>query len=419
MAFQQITARAPARPAIGLSADNEIPDRFTTIAIVRGAASSLSLKPPVIATLDALLSCLPPQRRHHSVFASNATLCARLSGISDRTLRRHLAILQELGLLVRRDSPNRKRFTRSDPETGSRLCFGFDLQPLFDRLPGLAELAAAVERQTERLRFLRLRLRAALARALERHPDDPTLLSTQRLLRRRVSVEELEFELSRLPPLEALRCAVSTNEMSVNDGHFDRHHYILKKEPMNKEPIVTRNDSDPSDAEHLLLSECSEAIDFASHPITCVKDVVELSRSLAPMIGVNEADYARALYERGEMFTTATICIIVALAANLRSPTHYFRALIFGRHAAHFNPWVYLRSMRSRRRPACRRNAERQIELSADNLAPTVANRPTTPTCLRIEKEFRSAVLPAHLECHDRSGTPIPLPKGRGSQEAR
>ena len=38
----------------------------------------------------------------------------------------------------RNDSPNRKRFARSNPREGTALRFGFDLTPLFDRLAEIA-----------------------------------------------------------------------------------------------------------------------------------------------------------------------------------------------------------------------------------------------------------------------------------------
>ena len=129
MAFTQATAPTGLRSSEILSADNSIPDRHIVVATLRNAAPRIGLSASVISTLDAMLSCLAPKRNHHIVFASNATLTFRRNGISDRTIRRHAATLQDIGLLVRRDSPNRKRFTKHNRHEGKALRFGLTYHP--------------------------------------------------------------------------------------------------------------------------------------------------------------------------------------------------------------------------------------------------------------------------------------------------
>ena len=154
MAFRQAAASLGARNNEVLSADNAIPERHIIITTLRNAAPLMGLKASVIATLDAMLSCLPPKRNHHTVFASNLTLTFRRNGISDRTIRRHAAVLQELGLLIRRDSPNKKRFSRHNSHEGKSLRFGFDLSPLFERLQEIASHAAEAVQIKELLDYL-------------------------------------------------------------------------------------------------------------------------------------------------------------------------------------------------------------------------------------------------------------------------
>ena len=144
MAFTQATAPTGLRTNRELSADNSIPERHIVVETLRNAAPRLGLSASVISTLDAMLSCLAPKRNHHTVFASNATLTFRRNGISDRTIRRHAAILQEIGLLVRHDSPNRKRFTKHSVLGGKALRFGFDLSPLFERLHEIASMLSLI-----------------------------------------------------------------------------------------------------------------------------------------------------------------------------------------------------------------------------------------------------------------------------------
>ena len=59
------------------------------------------------------------------------------------TLRRHLASLVTAGLILRRDSPNGKRYARRDT-TGSISAFGFDLGPLVLEAPRIYERAASI-----------------------------------------------------------------------------------------------------------------------------------------------------------------------------------------------------------------------------------------------------------------------------------
>ena len=190
MAFKQATAPCGLRTGELLSADNSIPERHIIVATLRNAAPRLGLSASVISTLDAMLSCLAPKRNHHTVFASNATLTFRRNGISDRTIRRHAATLQEIGLLVRHDSANRKRFTKRSSHEGKALRFGFDLSPLFDRLHELAALAAEVMQEREQVDYLRAKIRAAANACLAENPNDERALNTFRILRRKLSLED-------------------------------------------------------------------------------------------------------------------------------------------------------------------------------------------------------------------------------------
>ena len=105
MRFQHITAPLGSRSAEALPVTHSQPDRFSLIEVVRKASTALGLKAPIIATLDALLSCLPPKRSHNFVFASNATIAFKRNGISDRTIRRHVAQLADPIALTANASP--------------------------------------------------------------------------------------------------------------------------------------------------------------------------------------------------------------------------------------------------------------------------------------------------------------------------
>ncbi|RTL79079.1 MAG: replication initiation protein RepC, partial [Hyphomicrobiales bacterium] len=61
------------------------------------------------------------------VFPSNKELSIRAHGMAPATLRRHIAMLVDAGLIIRRDSPNGKRFARRGQGGEIEDAFGFDL----------------------------------------------------------------------------------------------------------------------------------------------------------------------------------------------------------------------------------------------------------------------------------------------------
>ncbi len=330
MAFIHVSAPHGRRVGGLLSADNPpaLPDRFAVMDIIRRAAPLIGLKAPVVATLDTLLSCLPPKRNHHIVFASNQTLAFRRDGVSDRTLRRHFALLEEAGLLARHDSPNGKRFSKHDPETAMALRFGLDLAPLFARLPDLTAAAEAARRAEEHLRYLRLKLRAAVAGL-------PMAEDTLRLLRRKLTASEMQALLDALPktaqPVE--NPVGNTPPMSGTDGQIVRHHHKSEKEPDDK-PTDESKINVP-----ILLAACPQAAEFAMNEVRSIPDVIRHASTLAPMMGIDTPSYRAAETRQGALPAALAVWLILSLGNRVQKIGAYFRSLTTGRHAEDFDPW--------------------------------------------------------------------------------
>ncbi|WP_050525733.1 plasmid replication protein RepC [Pseudorhodobacter aquimaris] len=343
MAFTQATAPGGLRNNEILSADNALPERHIVIATLRNAAPRLGLSPSVISTLDAMLSCLAPKRNHHTVFASNATLTFRLNGVSDRTVRRHAAVLQEAGLLVRHDSPNRKRFTKHSRQDGMALRFGFDLSPLFARLQEIAALAAEVLHEQEQIDYLRAKIRAAANALLIDNPDDEMAQNTLRLLRRKLALNDCQEILAKLAdvPVQAETAdeqqPVITTNMTDNDGQIVRHHHKSNKELIDKEstPITITE----------LLTACPEANKFALHRIETAHDVIGHARTLAPMIGITNESYEAAHRRLGPLRAAATVWAILQFHSKIRKVGAYFRAITTGDKSAAFSPEALVRRL--------------------------------------------------------------------------
>lgn len=134
--------------------------KWTLLRTLSEIRDGLGLSDRALGVLSALLSFHPETALTIAgdglvVFPSNKALGLRANGMSEPTLRRHLAALVEAGLVIRRDSPNGKRFARrvaDEDGLGSVQAFGFDLSPLVAR-------SDEFERRAERLRAERRRAR--------------------------------------------------------------------------------------------------------------------------------------------------------------------------------------------------------------------------------------------------------------------
>lgn len=86
------------------------------------------------------------------VHPSNASICERLNGMPASTMRRHLGRLVHAGVVIRRDSPNGKRYARRFGD--EKVVYGFDLTPLVARFTEFCEAAEEVRASAERFKRL-------------------------------------------------------------------------------------------------------------------------------------------------------------------------------------------------------------------------------------------------------------------------
>ncbi|MET3900881.1 replication initiation protein RepC [Devosia sp. UYZn731] len=129
---------------------------------IKEARIALGASDRALAILDALLSFHPETAFYGNsalvVWPSNEQLTIRANGMSPATLRRHLANLVECGLIVRRDSPNGKRYARKGQGGEVEQAYGFDLSPLVARASEFKELAAALQAEKKAYRLVKERL---------------------------------------------------------------------------------------------------------------------------------------------------------------------------------------------------------------------------------------------------------------------
>jgi replication initiation protein RepC len=241
-AVQEKTARAREKLA---GTDRQHPEKWALLRSLTEARTAFFLSDRTIAVLEALLSFYPETMLDGSapliVFPSNAELSLRTRGMSPATIRRHLSALVETGLIIRRDSPNGKRYARRG-ETGEiEHAFGFDLSPLALRAGEIEahavqarDLARAIHRVrseiTIHLRDVSKTIDAGLGE--ERAGDWETYADELAALSGRVSRHlPLEVLRVRCDALARLRERVektyleslSDKEMSASDSSFEHH----------------------------------------------------------------------------------------------------------------------------------------------------------------------------------------------------
>jgi replication initiation protein RepC len=177
------------------------------------------------------------------VFPSNRQLGQRAHGMAPATLWRHLTALVQAGLIIRRDSPNGKRYARKDASGQERFsdAFGFDLTPLVARAPefeAMAEEMRAAQKKRyltkERISLMRRDVSKSIALGLDESlPGDweayrqraMTLMTPLRRIRDDRNLEALAANLMalRLDVAKTLESCINVQNSMCNDHQSEQH----------------------------------------------------------------------------------------------------------------------------------------------------------------------------------------------------
>lgn len=340
-----------------------IADRWRLMKSLVTARQRLGLAAGALVVLEALLSCLPDTvmtpGQDLLVYPSNEQLSKRSKGMEPRSIRRHIAALVDAGLIVRRDSPNGKRFAVRARGGEVVEAYGFDLQPLLAQAAKITALAEEVDleqRKTDALRrqitILRRYIRQAVALAYEQGLQGSWIeietefrpLSVVSL--RSVSLSDAE----RLhTALRLLAIAVDLQldshskgeKESANDGENDRHYLdsntdcSIESEPAFEEaeaasvvadtpPIIQPRGGLPL---ALVLQACPDIADYAPDGISSWKDLHDVAALVRGYLGVSPSAWEEARTTLGDRDASITIAAILQRAAEIRSPGGYLRQL--------------------------------------------------------------------------------------------
>lgn len=348
-----------------------------------------------LTVLQGLLSFFPDDalggNAEMVVFPSNKAICERLNGMPCSTMRRHLARLVEAGLLMRRDSPNGKRYIRKHGE--ERVAFGFDLSPLYCQSEEVARAAEAVREAEDRVRRLRevvslmRRDLAALAEfGEEAQPGlglwdqlrDKAVL-TARALRRKLTLEELSAYRTDLEALlDHARNVIDgseTEEMNTNGAKFDRHHHNSNEESIDLEPALEKGGAaagapDPetdalvADVEeadtrrvpkiplHLVIAGCPSLKTFYQGDIRHWHQLFDAACHVRPAMGISASAWEEAQRFMGPEQASIVVVAMLERFADIRSPGGYLRALTSKAAAGEFSCGPMVMALMSRRTAA-------------------------------------------------------------------
>lgn len=313
-----------------------------------------------MTVLQALISFFPATELAGAdlvVHPSNAAICARLNGMADSTMRRHLARLVDAGIVDRRDSPNGKRYARNARD--GRVVFGFDLAPLARQFPAICQQAEAV--RAERDRHQRLRETVSLMRrdlaglaayGAEVRPDlqlwagllDLAAL-TARLLRRKLSLEDLQdIEAELGAALTAARDVLEPSDsgkMSTSPAQSGQHYQnsnknlhdlelreeTAKAEPDRDDPPPVSEGQLPRMPLPLVVDACPEIALYADGPIRHWHQLVRAAETVRPMMGVSPSAWDDAKRHLGPEEAAVVLAAMLEKFSDIRSAGGYLRAL--------------------------------------------------------------------------------------------
>jgi len=326
-----------------------------------------------LAVLNALLSFYPDSELSEEngliVFPSNVQLSMRAHGMADATLRRHLAALVDCGLVLRRDSPNGKRFARKGRGGEIDEAFGFSLAPLLARAEEFQQAAERVRAEMAGLRLMRERItlhRRDIHKLIEAAIEEGVAGDWDALWRRfraivetiprRATLVEMRGIVGALEDIrqdvdKLLEMHLNLQNPSGNESQSERqHHNSNTNSHFEFEPGFEKAPAEPAaptlgrkrPAEKtypigLVLKACPEIADYAVDGIQNWRDLMATAAQVRGYLGISPSAYAEALEVLGQEAAAIAIACILQRANHINSAGGYLRVLTEKARAGEFS----------------------------------------------------------------------------------
>ena len=344
------------------------------------AKTPLGVTERALAVLNALLTFHPETALTGDgliVFPSNEQLARRAHGMPASTLRRHISVLVDAGLIIRRDSPNGKRYVRRGRDGAVELAFGFDLGPLvaradeFDRLAdGIAAADRAVKVARERITICRRDIAKMIATGMEEGvatkpagpgpADWPEVHTLFRGILARVprsatltELEPIAEELTVLADevLNLLEAHTKLSNSSGNESPDGRH--IQNSNPDHLtvfEPDPKEARGAASEASHdqkrspegsyplgMVLDACPDIADYARGGISGWRDLLATANVARGALGISPSAWEEAQTILGEAQAAVVVACILQRGTAINSAGGYLRSLTRKAEAGEFS----------------------------------------------------------------------------------
>ncbi|ATQ70986.1 plasmid replication protein RepC [Methylosinus trichosporium] len=323
------------------------------------------------------------------VFPSNKELSIRAHGMAPATLRRHLACLVDAGLIIRRDSPNGKRFARKGQGGAIEDAFGFDLAPLVARSSEIENLAEEMRAENRAIALLREKItltRRDIAKMIETaleegvsgdwagaHERYATLSGRYGRRLSRADLEALARELTALAAEihKSLETHIKAQNMSGNESQTERHIQNQTTNSSDLEPSLQEGRADPSGPNlekrrgpiergaetssdrsrivdpkpalrayplGMVLEACPDIVDYApSGEIASWRDLAAAAAIVRSALGVSPDAWAQAVDVLGEHDASIVIAAILQRGEEIKSAGGYLRVLTEKARAGEFS----------------------------------------------------------------------------------
>ncbi|MFT4184423.1 MAG: plasmid replication protein RepC, partial [Rhizobium sp.] len=323
---------------------------------IREARELLGATDRSLAILNALLTFHPETVLAGDgeliVWPSNEQLAARANGMPPTTLRRHIAVLVDCGLVIRRDSPNGKRFARKGRGGEIEQAYGFDLAPIVARAEEFHDLAEAVRDEKKVFRVAKERL-TLLRRDVVKLIDTgigegvpgnwgrvqqsyQTIISRLSRSAPRQLVEDICTDLHGLYTeiVEVLESFTETQNPDANESHSGCHIQNSKADSISESEYGFRDktEADGSVAEidnvrtlpkrelplGIVLDACPGIRELVQGgEIRHWRDFVAAAELARPMLGISPSAWREARDVLGEQYAAITLAAIYQRADQI------------------------------------------------------------------------------------------------------
>lgn len=355
--------------------------RWKTFQAICTARPRLGVSERALSVLNALLTFHPDNvltgEDDLIVFPSNHQLMLRAHGMPASTLRRHLAALVDAGLIIRRDSPNGKRYARKGRGGEIELAFGFDLSPLVVRAEEFTRLAAEIDAEARALKLVRERIticRRDIAKMIatgleegvptrrdgygpadwqEVHSGFRAIVDTIPRTASRAELEPIAETLSQFADdiFSLLINHIKTEDLSANESHSERHIQNSKPDPLiDLEPCLregkaaravpdlqTTRIAEGSYPLGMVLEACCDISDYAKNGISSWRDFLATAAVVRPMLGISPSAWEEARTVMGELHAAVVVACILERSATINSAGGYLRGLTRKAEAGEFS----------------------------------------------------------------------------------